>query len=181
MKKVGAFSLVEMLVVVTIVAILAAAMLTTYQIYTTKSKVSKTISILQDLTQQVMISYNSKGTMPTSLQGVSGGGGGGYGAYIIPDTTTFLHYDNGSTWTNKGGLIQLNLDENIGKAILGFTPTTNGSDGDYNAISMAFYDNNGTLTVYCGQWDSTSSLYVPLDYLPAGCNSSGFNTTVTGN
>ncbi len=46
---------------------------------------------------------------------------------------------------------------------------------------MAFYDNNGSIMLYCGRWDSTDSIYVPVEYLPSGCDTDNIQDLVTIN
>jgi prepilin-type N-terminal cleavage/methylation domain-containing protein len=177
-----AFTLVELLVVVVIIGFLAATTLPTYQLNSAKARVSTVTSILGDLMQQVMITYSATGQVPSSLLGISGdGSNGGYGVFVVSNLTTHLHYDNGSTWSNKGALIQLDISNNIGKAIPGYVQSSSGSNGTFNAVSMAFYeDDTGTLRVYCGRWDSSSNVFLPLEYLPSGCNTDNFIHSVSG-
>lgn len=175
-----AFSLIELMVVGAIVGILAAITLPTYEKNSSKAKVSTSISVLEGLTRQVMMSYSTHGKIPETLEGASGDSGGSYVSYVVPNVTTHLHYDNGSTWTNVGALVEISLPNNIGKGIPNYVVSTDGSNGSYNTIAMAFYEDHGTLKVYCGIWDSTSTRYIPSDVLPAGCNTSNFRSIVTG-
>lgn len=180
MRSTLAFSLIELMVVGAIIGILAAITLPTYEKNSSKAKVSTAISVLEGLTRQVTLSYSTHGKIPTSLEGVSGDNGGAYGAYSVPNISTYLHYDDGSSWTNVGALVEITLPEKIGKGIPNYIASTDGANGDYNTIAMAFYEDNGTLKVYCGIWDSTSTRYIPSDFLPVGCNTSNFKTIVTG-
>lgn len=174
------FTLVELLIIVAIIALLAAMTLPTYQLNSTKARIATVIPTLDLLMHDLLVKYNALGKPPTSLEGVSGTGGGGYGAYVVPNTTTNLHYDDGSTWRNTGALIGVTIPPIVGQAIPGFVESTNGSDGAFNSIVMAFYELNGTVILYCGRWDSSSNLYVPPDFLPPGCDNDNFKTIVSG-
>lgn len=172
------FSLVELLVVVAIIATLAGMTLPTYQINTTKVRVTDVVRVLESLSKNLMVYYNTKGVMPATLEGIAGGDAG---VFEVSQLTSYLHYDNGSTWTNSGALVQLDISDKIGKAIPGYIASTDGTDGVNNSIVMAFYEKDGTMMIYCGRLDTTSSKYLPLEYLPAGCDNENFLHTVTGN
>lgn len=177
----AAFTLLELLIVVVIIAILAAVAVPHYNSNSTRAKMSELIPVLDNLVHKVMIQYNAKGIMPASLENVSGAGPtGGYGPFVIPDLTTHLHYDNGSSWANTGALVQISIPYDLGKSIPGYVESTDGADGAYNSLAMAFYEEDGIIKIYCGSWDA-STLYIPPEFLPGGCRDVDLQTIVTGN
>lgn len=181
-KKNSAFTLMELLIVVTITAILAMAILPTYQVNTTKAKLSNVVPVLDVVMHDLLTEFSSDGSAPSTLEGVSGtGAGGGYGPYVVPNLTNYLHYVNGQGWGEDGAMIALSIPSEVGRGIPGFVESTNGSDGAYNSIAMAFYDNDGTIMLYCGRWDSTNTLYVPTEYLPSGCDTDNIQDLVSAN
>lgn len=173
------YTLVEVLVVVAIIAILAAFTVPTYQKNTTKSKMANVVPVLDVLMHDVLKNYATQGTVPTSLNGISGTGLGSYGSYVVPNVTTNMHYISGDEWDKDGAMITVTVPYVMGKGIPGFVESTNGNDGLYNSITMAFYEDNGAIILLCGRWDSTNDLYVPTEYLPSGCDNDNIQTIVT--
>jgi prepilin-type N-terminal cleavage/methylation domain-containing protein len=177
----AAFTLLELMIVIAITAIIAAIVLPTYNVNSAKAKIGEIIPILDALTHKTMLQYSQRGSIPSSLEDISGSGeDGGYGTYVIPNLTTHLHYNSGSSWNNVGALIELSIPENIGKSIPGYVESTNGINGSYNSIAMAFYEDDGIMKVSCGRWDG-SNRYIPLEYLPSACKNDNMRPNVTGN
>lgn len=174
------FTLIELFVVIAIIGVLAAMTIPTYAMNTTKARVSTVVPILDKLMHDLLVGFSSKGQTPNSLNGVVGTGAGGYGSFVNPNLSTNLHYVSGDGWVNTGAMISVNVPAIIGHGIPGFVESTNGSDGTYNSIAMAFYEDQGTIVIYCGRWDSGSTLYVPAEYLPPGCDNDNFQVVVTG-
>lgn len=181
MSKKKGFTLLEVLMVIAIIAILAAMTIPTYQKNTTKAKLSNVAKVLDSLMHDVLKDFGMTGYSPTSLHGVSGTGNGSYGAYSIPHISTYLYYLNGQSWNNDGAMIALSVPADVGKGIPGYVAATNGGDGAYNSIAMAFYDDNGTIMLYCGRWDSNNPLYIPVEYLPSGCDTDNIQTIIMTN
>lgn len=182
-KYAKSFTLVELLVVVAIIAILASIGLTVYQQYSTRARVAEAIPVLNHVAQSLMIQFSKNGVMPSSFSNISGTAGGNAGTYAIPQISSHLFYDNGSTWTNKGAFIRLVIPAAIGESIPGYIASTDGTDGVSNSIAIGFYEDeaDGTYLVYCGRGDSNSTLYIPMEYLPSGCNNDDFFALVSGN
>lgn len=179
MPKIKGFTLLEVLMVITIIAILAAITLPTYQKNTTKAKLSNVVNVLNSLMHDVLKDFGMTGYPPSTLHGVSGTGSGSYGPYAIPNVSNYMYYLNGQSWLNDGAMIALSVPTNVGKGIPGYVEKTNGSDGAYNSIAMAFYDDNGTIVLYCGRWDSNNPLYIPVEYLPSGCDTDNIQSIIT--
>jgi type II secretory pathway pseudopilin PulG len=173
-------TLVELIVIITVIGLLTAITLPTYKKNTTQARLADVIAKMERLNLEILHSYYSSGRPPASLSGVSGVGPGEYATYAIDSNIQTLHYENGSTWAHKGAMLQISVQDSIGSGIPGFIKSTNGKDGAYNSIAMAFYDNNGSLIIFCGRWDSTSTLYIPVEFLPQGCNNDDFKHLVEG-
>lgn len=180
---VKSFTLVELLVVVAIMAILAGIGFTVYQEHSTRARVAETVPVLNRMAKGLMVEFSNNGVMPSTYGNISGASGGNAGVYAIPQISSHLFYDNGSTWTNKGAFMRLVIPEAIGQSIPGYVASTDGTDGVNNSIAIGFYEDEaeGIYLVYCGRGDSNSTLYIPMDYLPHGCNNDDFFALVTGN
>jgi len=167
-----AFTLIEVVALIAITCLLIIITLPKYQMNTAQAQLTAVIAAMDSLNLEILHSYYSTGKPPKSLAGVSGAGN---------DKIKTLYYDDGSTWINKGAMLQVSVPKSIGRIIPGFIESTDGTDGAYNSIAMAFYDNGGTITVFCGRWDRTSTLYIPVEFLPSGCNNDNFKDLVMSN
>jgi type II secretory pathway pseudopilin PulG len=175
------FKLIELIIIIAIIALLATITFPTYQKNTTQARLASVIAKMEHLNLELLHSYYATGKPPANLAGVSGAGSGGYTTYAGDNIIKTLHYQNGSGWVNKGAVLQVSVPSSIGDGIPGYIESTDGTDGAYNSIAMAFYDNGGTLMLFCGRWDSTSTLYIPVEFLPSGCDSDNFKDLVTKN
>ncbi len=175
----SAFKLIEFIILIAIACLLVAISLPTYHRNTTQARLATVITAMNFLNHQILHTYYAKGFPPKNLAGVSGVGTGNYIAYKVDDVIKTLHYEAGTSWQNKGAMLQVSIPYSIGKGIPGFQESTNGTDGAYNSIAMAFYERGGTILTFCGRWDSTSTLYVPVEFLPPGCDNDNFKNIVT--
>lgn len=178
MQSKHGYTLVELLIVVAIIGILAGMTLPTYQMNTTKARMATVVRVLDGVMHDVLTDYARQGGTPSSIYGITGTGVGGYGSYIQPNETTNLHYVSGQGWSKTGAMVAVTVPAVVGEGIPGFVESTNGSDGVYNSVVMAFYDLNGSIVLYCGRWDSTNQLYVPPDFLPTGCQNDNIKDLV---
>lgn len=176
-----AFTLIELAALIAITCLLVVITLPKYQMNTAQSQIIAVIAAMDSLNLKILHSYYSTGKPPQSLAGVSGANGGAYAEFIVSNKIKTLHYDNGSGWINKGAMLQVSIPQSIGRVIPGFIESTDGTDGAYNSIAMAFYDNGGTIIVFCGRWDHTSTLYIPVEFLPSGCDNDNFKDLVMSN
>lgn len=174
--KINGFSLMELMAALTVAALLIGVAVPSYIHYQSRAKMIEVIQVLQSHLDEAKKQYVSSATIPSSVSGIASGA---FTAYTNSSYISEIYYDDGATWTNagKGAMVQAIVTNAVGNGISGYTA---GEAGTNNRVTVAFLADGEILQQFCGSWvnDGTE---VPLDYLPAGCQNSGFAATVTGN
>jgi type IV pilus assembly protein PilA len=143
------FSIIELLVVITVVGILAAIAVPAYRTYTIRSQVADALSVLSSMTNQVIKSYDTTGRYPSATQ--------------IPNISNPSRYVSLGYVTNNVGSSTV---RNVVK--IGATFSTN-SDPVLrnNTIFMEVAIVNGQWVKLCRP--SVGVGIIPSAYLPPAC------------
>lgn len=170
MKK-RAFSLIEAMVVVGIIALLATIATPFYADYMNKSKVALAAVVLNELNTKAMALYNEG---------------------LITASTTEIILD-GLTWTEE---VPVTYDRSpVTSAMLAF-PSSNswafcvyvdglsfsgygGPGGDGSQLCSLVAITDGVFHTYCGTWANNAAPDVPSEYLPEECNTTNILTYAT--
>lgn len=178
-----AFSLVELMVAIAIVAVLAAVAVPAYRNYVKTTRISATLNYVNVLLRKAMIEYEPKGSLSASV--------GGIPLTTAPGCCTFtsitgdpnidsVAYYSGSHWVYSGrsARIVVNINPSLGAYISGYVQGTTRS-----RIQMGFLDRgDGRLRVYCGDWNTGEASNVLVADMPVGCQDTNFvNYLQTGN
>lgn len=185
MRSIRAFSLIELLIVISIAAILAATAVAQYRTYSVRAKISQAMVIFNNIGERSKAYYDANGIFPNLAQ---------LGLYHDPGdpmqspmaaslndyTANYIAYsflvDQGSTYTcpsvGYGGYIS-NLSE--GNYITG-----NNSNASFIEVRLLLVNVKGVFQNYCQysylQYDQNSNTVTPVSgtYIP-GCVNSADN------
>lgn len=161
------FSIVELMVIVTIISILSTLAYTSFKIYTIKSRIAATVPILNHIIDTAIENYNANGAVPNplSVYGTSiACQSASYAALSLPPVKGMLY--NQITGANSF-YVCIYLSD-IG--IPGWVDNAGNDSGTYNRICMSANIKGDSFTKACGIWGEGQSMDVPTKYLPGGCN-----------
>lgn len=145
--KSSAFSLIELVVVIGIVAILTAVALPTYQDYQVRAKFSGLIGVVQGLKNQSVNTYNTANSFTNNTTWTP-----------INYYSSTIYYQLFSNSPSSSLFIHILLPDN-------FYP---GQVGNPFFLLSLQANSSGIVSSTCGT-DSRSAFQIPVKYLPAGC------------
>lgn len=170
-----AFSLIELLVVITIIALLAAIAVPFYKDYVIKVTIAKYTPIAQKLILDAKDHYERTGSFPDSIEFND--------ETIIPATWTEINFSNIRSMIyiistdGLGMRIHLNLSGLEG--IPGYTSPAVTPSNSRSVIVFAVKDFDGTLVTVCGQSSAAfATNMIPVAYLPPVCSCTEINTFI---
>lgn len=167
-----AFSLVELMAVIALIALLTAIAAPYYGNYMNKSRVALAALVLKDMNSKVMALYNEGKVFPgvpeLNVDGVTWQDDVRIPFDRPPVTEAQLllpgNYLNDNAWMFCVFVEGLNF-EGYG-----------GPGGAKSRLCSKVVFNNGLFTTYCGQWDAASPYEIPLEYLPDECDVAQVNS-----
>jgi len=152
-----AFSLIELMVVIAIVAILSGIAIPAYKQHVIKTKVVDGYQSLNVLVERGKEQYERTGSFPTSYLWHNGQTAP-TGQWTTVNSFNFSQLGLTKSTDGKAAIIQGNMN-NTGLAS--------------SIISIAVRDINGILVYKCGYWDSSSTSEFAAQYQPAQCTCTG--------
>lgn len=165
----NAFSLIEILIVVTIIAVLAAVAVPAYNAYSTKANMSEVYNYLQSLAKQSHTIYEQTGSWPTTIN--FGGTTVTINGATLPASCANNTPINGlpvcqigytsKTFSGNSNLVTMMIQAVLSPS-LGF--------GSTNVFRLAvLIDKTKNQTTFpCGLWNGAAN-NMPSAYLPRSC------------
>lgn len=158
--KLLGFSLIELMVVITIVGLLSAIAVPAYKAYVIKVEMGRLYAILDSLRNTMVVSYQANGAYPTTFQ-YNGNTYGVGGWYEVNDNN--FHWIN----VNVGETGRKDLVYVAGVPTAEMWQNMTGSPTLGQGFAIWSWENNGIMRTVCTDRHQYNS--IPEAYLPAGC------------
>jgi prepilin-type N-terminal cleavage/methylation domain-containing protein len=174
-KGIRAFSLIELMVVIAVVAILAAVAIPSYQLYCTKIKIIDAYKLMNVMLDQLIEQQDRTISLPSNITFFDGTSIAS-GTWTIHTGFNFDQIAYYISSDGQGAMIQ--------GSILGLDaiPDYVASNGIHvhSIISLAFRTINGTTVKVCGTWSEGNDGEVPLIYQPTNCTCNNVSNFLQG-
>ena len=174
--KILAFSLIELMVVIAIVAVLSAIAVPAYKSYLIKANIAKNMQLIDSIARDAYTAYQSSGTFPTSIN-VNGVGinSGAWGQVAIGEIELISYNYNNS---NEAVLLSIAMSGLDG--ITGYIAPTVGTpiaSGGHSSVFYALRADDDVVSVACGHFASVYAAdAIDFAYLPSSCQCAEVNT-----
>lgn len=167
MKFYKAFALMEVMVVITIIAILTAIAVPFYGDYISKSRVALAALVLNELNTKAMALYNegliSPGMSQLDIDGTIWTDGATVPYDRYPVVSAEMYFPGAGTVNDNAWMFCVRVAD---LSITGYT----GPTGDKSRLCSKVVVDSGIFTTYCGCFDPNNPVDIPVDYLPEQCN-----------
>lgn len=184
--KIGkAFSLIELMVVIAIVALLAAVAVPQYKQYVIRAQINEALTIIKSLADEAILQREIDGEFPTSVtwNGLTFTDAAGYVA-VNTQNVVNMRYDAHEASNNTDvKLIRIQANLSGLEGIPGYiAPPTDTSAAAQGMIRYVAWDTgNGVVQKACGSWGGAGVAYEDIlpEYL-AGCTCYLENVWING-
>jgi prepilin-type N-terminal cleavage/methylation domain-containing protein len=173
MSLARAFTLLELMVVIAIIAVLTTMAVPYYSSYVNKSKTSLAALVLNDFNTKAISLYNegqiASGISSLMLDGVTYTDGTPVAINYPPAIGAVFYAPGDGTVPSNAWAFCVYVSG------LNFSGYVQGIGGNYSRLCSMVVVNNGIFTTYCGSWNN-SSADIPAQYLPDECNVSNVSS-----
>ena len=164
--SIGAFSLIELLIVLTIAAIISGYSITSYQSYTNKTKVSQMIESLSICQLAISAYYYENFTFPNTIDCF--GGIPQNAITAIPGYEGYFYFFTTGTTSYNTPKLQMYISRNDLLAPTGINPAR---------LYVGMYIKDNVIYSNCGNWANDLTSDVDSDLLPDSCRDQVLSTT----
>lgn len=168
--KLLGLSLIELMVVITIVGLLSAISVPLFREYFIKAKISNVMPIIENIGQAAIERRAITGEFPIDLEWNGYTLTEGNNVYVPIDNIQNVRYDRRSV--NGVDMVRIMVNLRNMDGLPGYvSPNTPEDNSTHGMIRYIIRDTGGVYVPYCGQWWSGNAagedIYV--EYLPEGC------------
>jgi type IV pilus assembly protein PilA len=164
-------SLIEIMVVISIISILMVISVPIYTSYTTKSKFANVYANIDAYKGEMQSAYAVADQFPSSFSNVT------VSTYTNIGTASLQQVYYGVSNNQQAGYLLL-YTQDLG--VPGFViANSSGAGGTAGRIALAaVVTGTGEIRFYCGQWNGGVA-DVPLDYLPSSCQDTNISSLIS--
>lgn len=160
-----AFSLIELLVVIAVIGVLAAIAVPAYNNYQLKTKVTKSLTLVDAIARDALNYYSRKGVFPTSIV---------VNNVTVPNSSwTDVNYGaiRGLAYEVNSNSFMINATLTGLEGVPGYVAPVSATPTAHSILTYVVRDvGNGVVKTVCGQYNAaTITNAVPVDYLPGNC------------
>ncbi len=169
-----AFSLIELMVVIAIVALLAAVAVPQYKKYVIRAQINEAMTIIKSLADEAILQRELNGEFPTSVtwNGFTFIDGAGNVAINTQNVVNMRHDAHEASNNTDVKLLRIQANLSGLEGISGYTaPPTSTSNAAQGMIRYVAWDTgNGIVQKACGSWGGAGVAYEDIlpEYL-TGC------------
>lgn len=170
-KRIGAFTLLELMVAVIIIGILLAVSGPIYTSYTIKARFTEVLGNIHQYRDDLQAAYQDNDKFPSSFNGISSAT---YNA-LTSGVLQQVYYGIGASGATAY-LQFFTLDLGVPDYV---AADSSGTGGANCRLTLAAVTTDvGVTRYYCGQWDGTD-VDVPLTYLPSTCQDTNISALIS--
>lgn len=170
-REIQGLTLIEIMVVISIISILMLISAPIYTSYSTKSKFAEVYANIDEYKSEMQTAYTVADQFPSSFSNLS------VSTYTNLSTRVLQQIYYGVSSNSQAGYLLL-YTQDLG--VPGFViANSSGSGGIAGRIALAgIVTTTGETRFYCGQWNGGTA-DVPLDYLPVGCRDTNISALIS--
>lgn len=177
-KNVSAYTILELMVVLTVLAILLMVSVSTYKSYIVKSRITTALTSAQQAAVELNDKYVADDMFPTnfSFNNVTVSNGD----WILVDDQNIPQIKYSISSDGLGAMIQLTVKGL--ESIKGYvSPSASDGTGNASVFNYGLRNVNGYMEKVCGTSAPNVATDIPEEYLPTACNCANVSAFVLSN